>query len=122
MQDAESLVELLHPGMVWPWPPGPRDHDPAEWIFVLGRFNRERWTACWEDLFHTHKLIHNKRTIRKIEVSKEGDAALAVVDIDTLWCDQQGGENRWKGRVSKEYTKMADGEWKLIFHTGVLHY
>lgn len=121
-RDSEALVQLFHPDMVWPWPPSSADHDPATWTFILGRYNRERWRKCWEELFQTHRLIHNKREIRKIEVSKESDAALAVVDIDTLWCDQQGCDNHWKGRVSKGYTKMANGEWKLIFHTGVLRY
>ena len=121
-RDAEALVQLFHPDMVWPWPPSSADHDPATWIFILGRYNRDRWKACWEELFQTHRLIYNKREIRKIEVSKESDAALAVVDIDTLWCDRQGRDNHWKGRVSKGYTKMANGEWKLIFHTGVLLY
>lgn len=121
-RDAQALVELFHPDMVWPWPPTWADHDPANWIFVLGRYHRERWKTCWEELFQTHTLIHNKREIRKIEVSKEGDAALAVVDIDTLWRDGEGRDNHWKGRVSKGYTKMANGEWKLIFHTGVLQY
>ena len=121
-RDAEALVELFHPDMVWPWPPDSGDHDPATWVFVLGRFHRERWKSCWEELFRTHKLIHNRRDILKIEVSKEKDAALAVVDIDTLWRDEEGRDNHWKGRVSKGYTKMANGEWKLIFHTGVLHY
>jgi ketosteroid isomerase-like protein len=121
-RDAEALVELFHPDMVWPWPPDSGDHDPATWVFILGRFHRERWKSCWEELFRTHKLIHNRRDILKIEVSKENDAALAVVDIDTLWRDEEGRDNHWKGRVSKGYTKMANGEWKLIFHTGVLHY
>lgn len=89
-RDADALVELFHPDMVWPWPPSSADHDPATWIFILGRYNRERWRTCWEEFFQSHRLIHNKREIRKIEVSKENDAALAVVDIDTLWCDGGG--------------------------------
>jgi len=122
VRDAEALVELFHPDMIWPWPSSSADHDPATWVFVLGKFHRERWKTCWEELFQTHELIHNKREIKKIDISKEGDAALAVVDIDTLWRDGQGCDNHWKGRVSKGYTKMANGEWKLIFHTGVLQY
>jgi ketosteroid isomerase-like protein len=121
-KDAGALAALFHPDMVWPWPPGPRDHDPATWVFVLGRFDAGRWKKVWEELFRTHELIHNKRIIRKIEVSAEDDAALAVVDIDTLWRDKQGRDSHWKGRVSKGYTKMPDGRWKLIFHTGVLQY
>ena len=120
--DADALADLFHPDMVWPWPPGPRDHDPATWVFVLGRFDRERWKKIWQELFDTHELVHNHRVIRKIEVSEQADAALAVVDIDTLWSDRQSRSNHWKGRVSKGYTRMPDGEWKLIFHTGVLQY
>ena len=28
----------------------------------------------------------------------------------------------WKGRACKIYTKMSNGEWKLISHTGLLNY
>jgi hypothetical protein len=98
-------ITILHPGSL-----------------VLGRFHRERWKSCWEELFRTHELVHNRRGILKIEVSKENDAALAVVDFDTLWCDEEGRDNHWKGRVNKGYTKMVNGEWKLVFHAGVLHY
>jgi ketosteroid isomerase-like protein len=121
-QDADALVELFHPDMIWPWPPTARDHDPASWIFFLGRYDRERWKNSWLELFRTHRLIHNRRVIHKIEISREGDAALAVVDIDTLWRDVNGRDNHWQGRVSKGYTRMPDGSWKLIFHTGVLKY
>ena len=121
-QDADALVDLFHPDMVWPWPSGPRDHDPATWIFFLGRYDRERWKRSWQELFATHQLVHNRRVIRKIEISAEADAALAVVDIDTLWRDRHGRDNHWNGRVSKGYTRMPNGEWKLIFHTGVLQY
>jgi len=121
-KDAEALADLFHPDMVWPWPPTAEDHDPAKWVFFLGRFDRERWRTVWQKLFDSHELMHNHRVIRKIEVSNEGNAALAVVDIDTLWRDRQGRNQRWQGRVSKGYTKMPSGEWKLIFHTGVLRY
>jgi ketosteroid isomerase-like protein len=36
-QDAEALVSLLHPDMVWPWPPDAASHDPQSWVFPLGR-------------------------------------------------------------------------------------
>lgn len=121
-QDADALVELFHPDMVWPWPPGPQDHDPATWVFVLGRFDRERWRRSWVELFETHTLIHNRRVIKEIKVSVEGDAALAIVDVDTLWRDHEGRDEHWKGRVSKGFTRMGNGEWKIIFHTGVLQY
>lgn len=121
-RDATSLVDLFHPDMVWPWPPTERDHDPATWVFVMGRFNRERWTQSWRELFATHVLVHNRREIRKVVVTAEADGGFAVVDIDTLWRDGQGRDNRWKGRVCKVYTRIQDGAWKLIMHTGVLTY
>jgi len=62
------------------------------------------------------------REIRKIVVSDEADGGFAVVDVDTLWRDEQGRDNHWRGRVCKVYTRMIDGEWKLIIHTGVLVY
>ena len=121
-QDADALVDLFHPDMVWPWPPTAQDHDPATWIFFLGRYDRERWRRLWQELFDTHTLLHNNREIRKIEVTREGDGGYAVVDIDTLWRDRSGQEQNWKGRVCKVYTRLAGGEWKLIMHTGVLEY
>ncbi len=120
--DADLLMTIFHPDMVWPWPRTNKSHDPADWIFELGRFCYERWKEHFEALFNTHKLDHNNRTIRKIEITKEGDGAFAVVDIDTLWINLETGEkNNWMRRVCKVYTKMP-GEWKLIMHTGVLDY
>jgi ketosteroid isomerase-like protein len=59
----------------------------------------------------------------KIEVSREEDAAFAVVDIDTHWRHKETKEDvRWKGRVCKIYTKLSTGEWKFIFQTGALDY
>ena len=109
--------------MIWAWPPTNKAHDPAEWEFVMGRFNKERWRKIWSELFASHNLIHNIRSTKKIIITKEEDGALAVVDIDTLWRHKEtGAESNWKGRVSKAYTKLPDGEWKLISHTGVLDY
>jgi ketosteroid isomerase-like protein len=92
-----------------------------DWVMELGRFNRERWGNSWRQLFATYQLAHNRRTIRRIEVSKEGDGALAVVDIDTLWRGRDGQDFHWKGRVCKVYAKVGD-EWKMTMHTGVLNY
>jgi ketosteroid isomerase-like protein len=114
-------MTIFHPDMVWPWPPTPQSHDPMDWVIEWGRFDYERWKGGWQKLFDTHRLAHNRRTIRKIEISKEGDGALAVVDIDTLWIDAAGQENRWQGRVCKVYSKVDD-EWKMTMHTGVLDY
>lgn len=119
-QDADALVSLFHPDMVWPWPPDARTHDPIGWVFPLGRYNRERWKAGWEDLFRTHELVHNIRRTVRIAVSDEGDGAFAVVDVDTLWRSRSdGGLFHWKGRACKGYTRVG-GRWLLIFHTGLL--
>ena len=84
-QDAESLVSLFHPDMVWPWPPDAKLHDPASWVLPQGRYNRERWKAGWQELFRTHELLHNVRKTVRVVLSTEGDGAIAVVDADTLW-------------------------------------
>ena len=120
-RDADALVELFHPDMVWPWPPDAQSHDPAAWIFPQGRFDRDRWRSGWQHLFDEYELVHNRRRIVRIAVSDEEDGAFAVVDVDTLWRDRSGRDFRWKGRACKGYTLVA-GEWKLIFHTGLLAY
>jgi ketosteroid isomerase-like protein len=121
-QDPELLVSIFHPDMVWPWPPNSTAHDPLEWVFIQGRFSRERWRDGWRELFDTHELVHNKRRTLRIELSAEGDGAFAVVDVDTLWRNRETGEDfHWQGRAGKGYTLTDDG-WKLIFHTGLLVY
>jgi ketosteroid isomerase-like protein len=88
----------------------------------IGRYDHIRWKKGWQDLFDTHTLVHNNRAIIKISISKEGDGAFAVVDVDTLWCNKSTGKDfLWKGRACKVYTKMSD-EWKLITHTGLLEF
>ena len=121
-RDAEALVSLFHPDMVWPWPPDSRAHDPATWVFPQGRYDRERWKASWAELFRTHDLVHNDRRTVRIAISEEGDGAFAVVDVNTLWRRRRdGGEFHWKGRACKGYT-LTDAGWRLIFHTGLLDY
>ena len=121
-QNAEALVEIFHPDMVWPWPQHPHDHDPVGWIFPQGRYNRDRWKRAWSQLFTDHALVHNVRTTVRIVVSPEGDGAFAVVDVDTLWKHRTTGQRfHWKGRACKGYTWVA-GQWRLIFHTGLLDY
>jgi ketosteroid isomerase-like protein len=120
-QDVELLLSVLHPDMVWPWPPDGRAHDPIGWVLVLGRFDRERWRRGWQTLFDTHQLVHNRRVIRRIEISREADGAFAVVDVDTLWRSSEGVEQRWNGRACKIYTRIGD-EWKMIAQTGLLDY
>lgn len=120
-KDIDLLLSIFHPDMVWPWPKTNEDHDPMHWQLVLGKFNFARWKALYSDFFNRNTLIHNRREIKRIEVSKEGDGALAVVDIDTLWVDEEGNHNHWVGRVCKVYAKTEDG-WKITMHTGVLKY
>lgn len=120
-QDVNLLITLFHPDMVWPWPRTTKSHDPIDWVLVLGKFDKNRWSKGWQDLFDNHKLIHNKREIKKIVISDEKDAAFAVVDIDTLWMHKDNNLNHWKGRVGKVYSKI-ETEWKMTMHTGVLEY
>lgn len=121
-QDAEALVSLFHPDMVWPWPPDSRSHDPVSWVFPLGRYDRERWKAGWEELFRTHELVHNKRRTVRIAMSAERDGGFAVVDVDTLWRNKADGALfHWKGRAGKGYTKVGP-RWFLVYHTGLLEY
>jgi ketosteroid isomerase-like protein len=120
-QDVRLLIGVFHPDMVWPWPPNPHAHDPFDWVMEWGRYDYERWTQGWQELFDTHRLAHNRREIKKIVLSKEGDGAFAVLDIDTLWINRAGEPNHWKGRVCKIYSKVGN-EWKMTMQTGVLNY
>ena len=121
-KDADLLLTIFHPDMVWPWPPDAASHDPALWVMPFGRYDAARWRRSWQELFDTHDLVHNKRRIEKIVASREGDGAFAVVDVDTLWRDRATGKDfHWKGRACKIYTK-TDQDWKLIAHTGLLDY
>jgi len=121
-RDVELLMSIWHPDMVFVWPPHPRAHDPIDWVIDWGRYDYPRWKAGWQALFDTHDLVHNRRVVRRIAVSTEGDGAFAVVDIDTLWRHRQTGQDfHWKGRVCKVYTRVASG-WKCIMHTGALDY
>jgi len=120
-QDVDLLISIFHPDMVWPWPKTSSSHDPMDWELVLGKFNKERWSKGWLDLFEHYKLMHNHREIKKIEISSDKDGAFAVVDIDTLWMDKDNHKIHWKGRVCKVYTKIGT-DWKMTMHTGVLEY
>ncbi len=120
--DADALVDLFHPDMVWPWPPEGGAHDPEGWIFPQGRYDRKRWRNGWARIFRDYELVHNKRRTVRIAISKEKDGAFAVVDVDTLWRKRTGrGGMHWKGRACKIYTKVGR-RWLLIAHTGLLDY
>jgi len=120
-QDPDLLLTVLHPDMVWPWPPRPDAHDPIEWVIEWGRYDADRWRQGWQRLFDTHMLVHNRRATKKIAVSEQGDGAFAVVDVDTLWRNAAGADFHWLGRACKMYTLVADG-WKMIAQTGLLEY
>jgi ketosteroid isomerase-like protein len=108
--------------MVWPWPSRYDAHDPVDWRLTMGRFDRARWRARYEELFRDWELEHNHRDTVKIELSAEEDGAFAVVDIDTLWRRRDRDEDmHWQGRVCKVYAYVG-GEWKMTMHTGALLY
>jgi hypothetical protein len=48
-------------------------------VFPLGRYDRQRWKAGWEDLFRGHELVHNVRRTVRIAVSDEGDGAFLLI-------------------------------------------
>ncbi len=120
-KNIELLMSIFHPDMVWPWPPNTQAHDPMEWIFHAGRYDYERWSRNWRELFATHVLVHNRSRIRRIALTPEGDGAFAVVDVDTLWRDARGNDFHWLGRACKVYSKVGH-EWKMTMHTGFLDY
>jgi ketosteroid isomerase-like protein len=120
-KNVDPLITIFHPDMVWPWPVNSHAHDPVDWVMVMGRFDAQRWKKVWQDLFDTHSLIHNRREIRKIEISEQGDAAFAVVDVDTLWRDRSREDFHWEGRACKVYSRVGT-EWKMTMHTGLLEY
>lgn len=100
-----------------------KSHDPIVWVMELGRFNHQRWSNIYSELFGNHELILNNRIIQKIVISNEEDGAFAVDNIDTLWKNTSTNEDfYWKGRVCKIYTKINNKEWKLIMYTGVPDY
>jgi ketosteroid isomerase-like protein len=120
-KDADLLITVFHPDMVWPWPPTSASHDPRDWVLVLGRFDAQRWKKVWQELFDSHTLVHNRRETKRIEISDQGDGAFAVVDVDTLWRDHDGKDFHWKGRACKVYSRVGP-DWKMTMHTGLLEY
>ena len=59
-------------------------HDPVDWTLVQGAVRRGSLGRSWQELFDSHELVHNRREIVRIEVSREGDGAFAVVDALTV--------------------------------------
>jgi hypothetical protein len=122
-QDVELLLSVFHPDMVWPWPRSYTSVDPVDWRLVKGRFNAARWRGEYEELFTRYELVHNRRSIVKVEVSAEADGAIAIVDIDTLWRERSTHDesNHWLGRTCKIYALVAEG-WKMTTQIGALQY
>jgi ketosteroid isomerase-like protein len=137
--DAELMLTIYHPDMVWAWPPHEHAHDPMEWIMRVGRFNYDKWLKLTQLFMDTHTLIHNRREIKKILMTDEQDGALAVVDIDTVFEQHPDKDSPWHdaeaegdeseggkklhvvGRAAKIYTTVGD-EWKLLYQPGTMHY
>jgi hypothetical protein len=120
--DVELLLSVFHPDMVWAWPATYTSFDPVDWRLVMGRFDAARWGASYSELFRRRTLVHNRRETVRVEVSAEQDGAFAVVDIDTLWRENDSGEeDRWLGRTCKLYALVA-GEWKMTAQWGALQY
>ena len=116
------LLSVFHPDMVWAWPATYTSIDPVDWHLVLGKFDRERWGAAYDELFRARTLVHNHRETVRIEISAQEDGAFAVVDIDTLWRENaSGAEDHWLGRTCKLYALVAGG-WKMTAQIGALRY
>lgn len=120
-KSVDLLLSIFHPDMVWVWPQDNISHNPIDWKLPLGKFDFNRWKAVYEKLFSENKLVKNERNIVDIKISKEGDGAFAIVNVDTVWEDNEGKQTHWLGRAGKTYTKTNDG-WKLIAHHGLLKY
>jgi len=120
-QSVDLLLSIFHSDMVWVWPTDNHQHDPMTWTSMLGKFNKERWAKVYGDWFSTFKLIKNIRKTQKVFITKEGDGAFAVVDVDTLWKSESGEVSHWLGRTCKTYVKTIEG-WKMISQVGVLDY
>jgi ketosteroid isomerase-like protein len=120
-KNVELLLSIFHPDMVWVWPTESDKHDPMTWTSFLGKFDHVRWSKVYQDWFSTYQIKRNERTTQKIFVTKQGDGAFAVVDIDSLWTAENGEFSHWFGRTCKTYSKTSSG-WKMISQVGVLKY
>ena len=121
-QNISLLLSIFHQDMVWVWPKDANSHNPIDWETPQGKYDSERWTKIYEDMFSAFLLEHNNRKTVSIVITDEQDGGFAVVDIDTLWQDKQTGEKmHWHGRTCKTYVKTQNGV-KMIAQTGVLTY
>ena len=35
-KNVDLFLSIIHPDMVWPWPPHADAHDPVDWVFEFG--------------------------------------------------------------------------------------
>ena len=120
--DVDLLLSVFHPDMVWAWPATSTSVDPFDWHLVMGRFDAVRWGNVYSALFDSRRLLRNERKTVRIELSREGDGGMAIVDIDTLWEDiGTGKHDHWLGRTCKLYA-LVESEWKMTSQTGALRY
>ena len=112
------LLSIFHHDMVWVWPTDPKNIDPMSWSSMLGKFDFDRWSTIYNNWFANFSPVKNIRKTQKVLVTKEGDGAFAVVDIDTLWVSHSNEQSHWYGRTGKTYVKTTSG-WKMINQVGV---
>lgn len=41
-KNPDLFLSMIHPDMAWPFPPTADAHDPIDWVFVMGRFDKVR--------------------------------------------------------------------------------
>ena len=63
-RDADLLMTVFHPAMVWSWPQTSDSLDPLAWVVEVSRFSSS-WLDGWRELFAC-QLIRNSREIRRI--------------------------------------------------------
>ena len=104
-QDAELLLSVFHPDMVWPWPKSPTSHDPMEWVLEWGRYDRQKWLSGWQELYDTHELVRNVRETKKVEVSEPASANTRPTNAN------DSAETAW--RTEKSWCELCERTWRL---------
>lgn len=49
IKNPDLFLSMIHPDVTWPFPPTADSHDLVDWVFVMGRFDRERWCKEWQN-------------------------------------------------------------------------
>jgi len=115
-QDIKLLLSIFHSDMVWVWPKNSNSHNPVDWETPQGKFNSERWTSIYTNMFSKFTLEQNNRKTIKIIETQEKDGGFAVVDIDTIWKNKVTGElMQWQGRYRfANYRLQLFAQFKLF--------